>query len=120
MDKEFKLEEVLSAIYGILLCNDIGKVYEVLNFITGDNLFTHQLPRAGRQCQPLVERQHPFLKEIDLSGINTENWKERLDAIKAKYPNEIKLIPVADWQHIDPIKEAVEMMGGDESKVITL
>jgi hypothetical protein len=120
MDKKtFKIEEVLSAIYGILLC-DIGRVYEVLNFVTGDNLFTHQLPRAGRQCQPLVEKQHPFLKEIDLSGINPENWKDRLAEIKAKYPNTIDLLAVNDWQHINPITEAIEMRGGDQSKVITI
>lgn len=119
MRKTFKLEEVLSAIYGILLC-DIGKVYEVLDFVTGDSLFTHQLPRAGKQCQPLIEKQHPFLKEIDLTGINPENWNERLVAIKAKYPNEIELIPVNEWQHVDRVKEAIEMMGGDESKVIVI
>jgi hypothetical protein len=119
MKKTFKLEEVLSAIYGTLLC-EIGKVYEVLNFVTGDNLFTHQIPRAGKQCQPLIEKQHPFLKEIDLTGINPENWKGRLAAIKSKYQNEIDLLPVNEWQHVDPTKEAVDMMGGDESKVISI
>jgi hypothetical protein len=119
MKKTFKLEEVLSAIYGILLC-EIGKVYEVLNFVTGDSIFTHQLPRAGKQCRPLIEKQYPFLKEINLEGINPENWKDRLTEIKAAYPNEIELLPVTDWQHVDPIKEAIDMMGGDESKVITI
>ena len=95
MKRKFMIEDVLSAIKGMLLCN-IGNVYEVLNFLTGDNLYTHQLPRAGRQCEQLVYIQHPFLKDIDVSDINPENWQEKLACIKSKYPNEIELIPIND------------------------
>lgn len=117
MKKKFKIEVVLSAINGILLCQ-IGEVYDVLTFLTGDNLFTHQLPRAGRVCRIPVFKQHPFLKEIDTSDINTENWKEKLEAIKVNHPNEIELSPIKNWTHINPTEEAVDMMGGDKSKVI--
>jgi len=86
--KQFAIEDVLSSIYGTLLC-PIGNVYEFLNFLFDDNFFTHQLPKAGRQAMPIVEEQHPFLKEINLEGINTDNWQERLNQIKASYPNEI-------------------------------
>lgn len=117
--KTFKIEEVLSAVKGVLLC-DIGKVYEVLNFLTGDNLFTHQLPRAGRECMPHVFKQHPFIKTIDVSDINSENWKEKLAEIKRQHPNELTLIAIGDYQHRDPIAEAVEMMGGNPDKVIVV
>lgn len=116
MKKTFKLEVVLSAITGVLLC-DIGQVYEVLNFLTGDNLFTHQLPRAGRVVRIPVFKQHPFLKNIDVSGINTENWKEKLAEIKKLCPNEIELEPIENWTHLDPIEEAKTMTGGD-AKII--
>jgi hypothetical protein len=79
----FKLEVVLSSIYGILLC-DIGDVYQFLNFVLNTELFTHQLPKAGKQARPLIEAQYPFLAEIDLTGINPDNWKQRLSEIKAK------------------------------------
>ena len=115
--KTFKLEEVLSAVSGVLLCK-IDKVYEVLNHLTGDSLFTHQLPRAGRVCRIPVFKQHPFLKEIDTSDINPENWQEKLAVIKAKYPNEVELYPIQNWTHIDPIDEAFDMMNGDDSKII--
>lgn len=108
--KKFKLESVLSAIRGILLC-PIGEVYEVLNFLTGDNLYTHQLPRAGEVCQAPVFSEHPFLKDIDLEGINPENWKQRLTKIKSKYPNEIELSPIENWKHVDPIDELQGMVG---------
>lgn len=117
--KKFPLEVVISALHGTLLCT-IDQVYEVLNFLTGDNLFTHQLPRAGRVCRIPVFRQHPFLKEIDVSGINPDNWKEKLAILKEKYPNEIELEPIANWTHIDPVEEAAEIMGGDKSKIVEI
>lgn len=113
MKKTFNIEVVLSAVTGKLLCS-IGEVYEILNFLTGDNLFTHQLPRAGRVCRIPVFKEHPFLKDIDVSDINTDNWKEKLEAIKAKHPHEIELSPVPNWTHINPIDEAVDMMGGED------
>jgi hypothetical protein len=117
--KIFKLESALSAVSGVLLC-PIGEVYEVLNHLTGDTLFTHQLPRAGKVCRIPVFKQHPFLKEIDTTDINRDNWPERLLETKEKYPNEVELSPIANWTHIDPETEAIEMMGGDKSKVIIL
>lgn len=115
--KKFKIEEVLSAIKGVLLC-DIGKVYEVLNFLTGDHLYTHQLPRACRVCQPEVYKQYPFLEQIDLSGINRNNWKEGVAAIKSQHPNELELTPIESWQYKDPITEAEEMMGKENVVVV--
>lgn len=115
--KTFKIEEVLSAVKGTLLC-DMGKVYEVLNFLTGDNLYTHQLPRAGKECRPHVYKQHPFLESIDVSDIDRKNWQEKLTAIKSKHPNEITLIQIGDFAHKDPIQEASEMLGGSDKIII--
>lgn len=116
--KEFKIEVVLSAIQGVLLCK-IGEVYEVLNFLTGDNLYTHQLPRAGQVCRVKVFQQHPFLKTIDLEGVTTQNWKQVIDKIKELHPHTISLTPIDNWHHIDPVEEAAEMMGGTD-KIITV
>lgn len=115
--KEFKIEVVLSAVTGKLVC-DIGEVYEVLNFLTGDNLYTHQLPRAGQVCRIPVFKQHPFLKDIDLSAVNPENWQEVLNQIKAVYPNMIPLTPIKNWTSIDPLEELGSMVG-DKTKIIT-
>jgi len=100
MKKTFKLEEVLSSIHGVLLCK-IDKVYEVLNFLTQDTLWTHQLPRAGRVCRVPVFKQHPFLKEINTDNINPDNWEQKLAEIKSKYPNEVELSPIENWTHIE-------------------
>lgn len=95
--KEFPLEDVLSSIYGVLLCN-IGNVYKCLGWLFNDYpIYTHQIPKAGRQAQPLVEAQHPFLKEINLEGINPENWTTRLAEIKSKYPKTVLLERIGEY-----------------------
>ena len=95
--KVFKIEVILSCIYGILLCK-IGEVYECLNWCFNDaTLFTHQLPNAGRIACPLIEKQHPFLKNIFLSDINTENWKEKLEKIKSCNPHDIELYRIGEY-----------------------
>jgi len=106
----FNLGTVLSAATGILL-TDIGNFYKILNYMTGESLFTHQLPRVSREMSPIIFQQHPQLKEADVSDITTENWKEKLEALIDKYG-------LFDHKKIDPFDEAKDMMGGDESKII--
>jgi hypothetical protein len=93
-------------------------VYEVLNFLTGDNLFTHQLPRAGKVCRIPVFKQHPFLKDIDVSDINPTNWEQKLADLKAKHPKEIELEPIANWTHLNPIEEMIDMKGDDSNIIV--
>lgn len=62
MGKEFSLGDVLSITTGRLLSERrIDGVYDILNWMTGDDLFTHQLPRAGKACQPWLVEQYPQL-----------------------------------------------------------
>lgn len=118
--RTFDLGTVLSITTGKLLSN-IDNVYEILDYMTGDSLFTHQLPRASRECEPIILRQYPQLKDIDANSVNTENWKEFLDEQVSKYGNSFEIIPVGLFEHkfIDPITEAIDMMGG-EDKVIPI
>ena len=111
--KTFKLEVVLSSIYGVLLCQ-IGDVYNCLQYLADDDsIMTHQLGKAGMWAQPLVEGIYPFLKTINLDGINPENWQQRLTEIKAKYPNEIELAPMPGWP------EHTKGIFGDLEEILT-
>lgn len=115
--KKFPLNQVLTIATGRLLC-DIGSVYEILNYLTGDQLFTHQLPRAMQFCQPLLWAQYPELKGIDVSSVTTENWREWLQEISGKLPAEYGLSPFDGWQSRNPIQEAQEMIGVDDVIVV--
>ena len=60
MSKQFHLGDVLSVTSDFLLSpRKIDGVYDILNYMTGDDLYTHQLPRASKECKPWLLRKHP-------------------------------------------------------------
>lgn len=117
--KSFSIGQILSASSGILMC-EIGGVYEILNFLTGDNLFTHQLPRAFRECRPHILRQHPTLAEFDEKSVTSENWRSKLEEARIKFGEALDLEPIPRDDHAvkDPLKELEDMVGKDRVIVI--
>lgn len=58
--REFHLGDVLSITTGRLISpRGIEGVYDILRFMTGQDLFTHQLPRAMTEMKPRLLAQHP-------------------------------------------------------------
>lgn len=110
---KFDLETVLSVTTGKLFCS-IENVYKILNYMTGDNLFTHQLPRASDECKPFIIQQYPQLADvdIDLTDITDQNQRrERLEAWlseqRRQYGSEFGLTPIPARTHskVDLITE---------------
>ena len=88
--REFPLGVVLSITTGKLLC-PIGDVYDILNFLTGDNLFTHQLPRAMREWAQKLEAKAKYVVSSSRSDFPWQNTikvegdlREAISALKAK------------------------------------
>ena len=53
--KQFHIGAIISVVDGRLVAkNLISDIYEILNYMTDDNLFTHQLPRANNECKPVL------------------------------------------------------------------
>ena len=86
---------------------EIGDLYEILNYLTGDDLWTHQLPHAGRVCKPAILFQHPQLADVDASHVNEENWTEFIRECKERYGDTLPLQPLTDWDDA----ETFEMVG---------
>lgn len=60
--KLFHISDVLTVTTGRLVSRrHMAGVYDILNFLTGDDLFTHQLPRAVQECEPWLKTQFPQL-----------------------------------------------------------
>lgn len=110
MSKNFKLGQVLTVTSGILLCS-VDELYEVLNYLTNDNLYTHQLPRAADVAKPRLLDQYPQL-DIPIPNMSSEEQVEKfLSAlIDVGFKEEYPLEPVSGWTPRDPIVELVEMM----------
>ncbi|TRZ78547.1 hypothetical protein D4R87_00410 [bacterium] len=117
----FHISDVLTITTGRLVSTrHMDGVYEILNFMTDDSLFTHQLPRASNECKPRLLDQFPFLRDIDVSGINEETWKSWLSSQVSKFGGYHDVIPLNSEDHkkINPIEEIVDLIGEDKVLVI--
>lgn len=119
--RDFHLGDVLSVTHDRLLSPRlIEGVYDILNFMTDDNLCTHQLPRAARECRPHLLSQHPKLAEADASGVTSENWRAWLDEQIARFGETFSVSPLPEHAHefIDPISELAEHVHPDRIIVV--
>lgn len=98
--REFDLADILSVTTGILLSHrHVDGVYEILSHMTGQNLFTHQLPAAADRCKPVLLEQHPQLAAItvpDTSG-DVDALLQWLATQEAAYGTPLEVTPLDDW-----------------------
>lgn len=143
MTKIFPLNVVLTVTTGRLLTssdrpndNGIGDLYEILNHMTNDNLFTHQLPRAGKECTPWLLVWFPELKPVLACKDKLDDWLKKsptcpqvgiqmwLTELKMLFPDikdqyEVKQIPKVGHDVIDPIEE-LKTMRNEDSQASTV
>jgi hypothetical protein len=72
-------------------------VYDILGFMAGESLFTHQLPRVGQEAKPVILRQHPQLADAaaEAEQITQDNWRDWLDTWIARYGETLPIAPFA-------------------------
>lgn len=140
--QKFHIGDVLSVTTGRLLSPEhIGGIYKILNFLTEDNLFTHQLPRATRDCRPWLLRRHPWLDDPKINTLavgelasmleTVENddvralitgWLSKLTSggFDIDVPEYLDLTPIPRDDHavVDPVEELELMV--DPEKIIVV
>lgn len=119
--KRFCLGDVLSITTGRLVSpRHMDGVYDILNYMTGDNLFTHQIPRASRACKPVLLAQFPQLAAVGATAVTPENFRVWIDDQIVKYGNSFDVRPLDgdNYGSKDPIQEAYELMGPDHVIVV--
>ena len=136
--KLFHIGDVLSITTGRLVSSKhIGGVYDILNYMTGDELYTHQLPRACDECLPAFRKQYPqlfkeepkvaaLLADLDrrLLVYGEKDKEAQKDAcavwvedvrIAFGLPEMLPLYPANELHTFkDPIQEACEMVGPEK------
>lgn len=108
--RKFHLGDVLSVTTGRLVApGHIAAVHELLDFMTGDTLFTHQLPRAADECGPELRRQHPQLADVPVPDsfdgeAHVRSWLAEQVAV---YGEHLDVAPLAPDEHtrINPLTE---------------
>lgn len=127
--KQFDLGDVLSITTGRLVsARHIDGVFDILNWMTRDNLFTIQLPRARDECRPWLLRWFPDLMGIDCDELGLPGCIERdgpengcawfiREVSKLRglpMQMDIPRIPQHDHERKDPCDELVAIRGTDE------
>lgn len=117
--KEFPTTVVMSAVSGFLMC-DFPLVHEFCEFMAGEPVWTHQLPRVGREAQAAFLRQHPDKRwAIDLCDtVNKDNYQAVADRLIDEIGPMIAVHSMGDEEHerIDPVSELAEQV--HPSKII--
>lgn len=82
--KEFELGAVLSITTGKLLCQ-FGDFHECAEWVVGGPIWTHHFAskKLTAAMRDAVIAQHPDLPTA-LPDCTTENWQEKLTALRAK------------------------------------
>lgn len=121
MTKQFPTEDVLSTITGRLV-GKIDGVYQVLNWMTGESVFTHQLPRISREARPVIVAMHPHLQQAvdEADQVDPQNWQTWRDTWLDRYGPAIAIPKFSAETHerIDPMSEAAEHFRPDQIIVI--
>jgi hypothetical protein len=128
--KKFTLAQVLNITTSRLL-TEMGDIYEVLNWMTDDNLFTHQLPRAMKECQPVLFKLFPELQavrpeELDeyLKGTSADpakivkTWVADLKESDIGLKDYYDVPRINDHKRVDPISELAGMIGPERVVVV--
>lgn len=121
--RDFHLGDVLSIATPFLMSpRGIEGVYDILGYMTGEPLWTHQLPRAGKECAPEILRQHPQLASANCEGVTPENHAARLAALVAQFGETLPIAPLnsREAQYDTPVADAIELLGGDTSRLLVI
>ncbi|MER9814246.1 hypothetical protein [Mesorhizobium sp. M0129] len=120
--KAFPTCDVLSTITGTLM-SEIGGVYEVLNFMTGESVFTHQIPRISREATPVVLKLHPELEATisEADQVTPENYMTWLATWEERYGKTITVpqMTIGEHERIDPLSELAEKVSPDKIVVVS-
>ncbi|MEO9231534.1 MAG: hypothetical protein ABI216_21650 [Devosia sp.] len=100
----------------------IGGVHQVLNWMTGEPVFTHQLPRICREAVPVMLARMPELQSAidEAEQVTGENYLEWLERWTKRYGLVIAIPKMNHTEHerIDPMSEAAQHFAPDNIIVV--
>ena len=116
--KEFPTADVVMSITGRIISDyGIDGVYQVLGWMAGERLYTHQLPRVGREARPVLVALHPALElaVAESANINESNWHDWRDILLKRHGPTIAVPQMTEDEHerIDPLSELAERVPPD-------
>lgn len=122
-DRQFHIGDIVTVITGCMVASGgIGAIHELLDYMTSEQLFTHQLPRACDECAPSLKEQFPDLAAVKMPKLDgAEAWRLWLDDL-AERLGEVRVVrPLSapDHTYIDPLAE-LRMLGPDRPVIVVV
>ncbi|MFF8178464.1 hypothetical protein [Streptomyces chartreusis] len=116
--RDFALADILTMTTGRLLSSrHMEGVYDIANWMTGDNLMTHQIPRAADACGKALLAQHPQLTDVappdDIDAPDLMAWLSDTERQHGQHLPVAPLPPDA-WEHRNPIEELCDKIGAEK------
>jgi hypothetical protein len=128
--KTFDIGDILTVMTGSLVSPDgVDGIYKILNHLTGEDLMTHQLPRASREAEQILRERYPDLAAVEIPAWGfgpTDTADQRratvmtwLDTIAETHGRTRAVLPLSAADHtvIDPIAE-IKMMRPDLPMIV--
>jgi len=121
--KQFHIGDIISIIHDRLFSLDhVGGLYNILGWMTDDELFTHQLPRASRECEPLLRQWFPDLAALELPEVSSleeiRDWFDQLAAGGMVMWRDVPKLHPEDHARIDPVLELQHIVGTEKVIVV--
>lgn len=117
--KLFHIGDIITITSGGIMVSPrkIKGVYDILGWMTGEQLFNHQLIRALGQCEPILKELYPAIAAIKIPNFDHLPESDRGDAWITWLGQQADLfgetLPVPKLTvhtPVDPIQELTEMM----------
>ena len=98
--------DILSITHDRLISLDhMDGIYKILNYLTGENLFTRQLVRASKTCKPYLLKTYPILADSRIDAA-FEKLTEVLEHLKQQdSPDDDIMLAIKGWavQYVYPV-----------------
>jgi hypothetical protein len=106
----FPLADILSVTTEKLLSRrHMDGIYEILNFMTGQDVFTHQLGDACDKAKPALLQQHPNLADVrPPDGLDQHDLMAWLVETERVHGEALEITSLSDWEYRDPIEDACD------------
>lgn len=123
--KDFHVGDVLTITTGIMLSpRNIEGVYDILGWMTDEQLYTHQLPRVADEAKPVLLAAFPQLASAQAIAhtVNPSNFERALDEFVRRYGEVLPVPKFAKGQHIaiGPVQELTGIPGPDKVIVVAI
>lgn len=111
-NKTFTMGQILSVASGIFCTENFGDVYEILNYMSGEDLYTTQLPRVANEATPYLLDRFEWLEDAcELMRTTEGDGAAALAMAKTlanRYGNNfsVPIIPMDDHEIVDPGEDA--------------